>query len=90
MPAVGGGGACAWMASKVYEHTSLDATRRQLSRFGLAGAPEQDKNPETGTQPKAEDRPPDPEPKAPPTPMNLEQAAEPPPEPPKKPGDPKP
>jgi hypothetical protein len=68
------------MASKVYEHTSLDATRRQLARFGLAGDPDQDKNPETGTEPAAEDRPPEPEPKAPP-PNELDQPAEPPPEP---------
>jgi hypothetical protein len=85
-----GAGACAWMAGKVYEHTSLDATRRQLARFGLAGDPEQDKNPETGTEPAAEDRPPEPEPKAPPPTQSVDETAEPPPEPEKKPGESKP
>jgi hypothetical protein len=74
-----GAGVCGWLAMRVYEHTSLDATRRQLARFGLAGDPEQDKNPETGTEPAAEDRPPEPEPKAPPPAMSVDDAAEPPP-----------
>lgn len=61
-----GAGVCAWLATRVYEHTSLDATRRQLARFGLAGDPDQDKNPETGIEPEAKERPPEPEKKAPP------------------------
>ena len=61
-----GAGVCAWMGMRVFQHTSMDATRRQLSRFGLAGDPAQDENPETGVDPAAAERPPEPEPKAPP------------------------
>jgi hypothetical protein len=42
IPAVlslGGAGAFAWRASKVFTDTRLDATRRQLSRFSLAEDP---------------------------------------------------
>ena len=51
---------------QVFQHTSMDATRRALSRFGLAGHPDQDDNPETGKDPSAAERPPEPEQKAPP------------------------
>jgi hypothetical protein len=61
-----GAGLCAWLAQRVFQHTSLDATRRQLARFGLAGDPMHDENPETGIDPQAAERPPEPEPKAPP------------------------
>jgi len=60
-----GAGACAYAATRVFQHTSMDATRRALSRFGLAGDPAQDDNPETGVDPAASERPPEPEPKAP-------------------------
>lgn len=63
---IAGAGACAWAGMRVFQHTSMDATRRALSRFGLAGDPAQDDNPETGVDPSASERPPAPEPKAPP------------------------
>lgn len=67
-----GAGACAWRAMQVFQHTSMDATRRALSRFGLAGHPDQDDNPQAGADPSAAERPPEPEKKASPTePMEV-------------------
>jgi hypothetical protein len=51
-----GAGVVAFAGSRIFEHTRLDATRRQLARFGWAGDPEHDDRVETGTSPKAEDR----------------------------------
>ena len=85
-----GAAGCAYAAMQVSKHTSLDATRRQLARFGLAGDPAQDDNPETGVEPEASERPPEPEPKAPPPTLSVDETAEEPPPPDKKPGEPKP
>ena len=84
-----GAGGCAYAAMQVFQHTSLEATRRQLARFGLAGDPAQDDNPVTGTDPEASERPPEPEPKAPPPTQSIDEKAEPPPPPDKKPGEPR-
>lgn len=70
-----GAGACAWTAARAYEHTRLDATRRQLARLGLAGDPGQDNDPQTGIEPAAQQRTAEPPQRAPPA-KPLEEPAE--------------